>query len=678
MAYYNRAGGSQRRDDPDPDEIELVNFDEESSKDVILFLIDAGKRMQDTLVPSTATENAVPGSSLGAVKMDENAPRVSLLHRALEGAVSLMRNKLVASPRDLVGIMLYNTEDTSMAELGKTSIYEHTYMVEPVGMVDIGNLAGLIDDLDLSREDPTYLRTRYKPMVTEMRIHHAWMNAGAIIKQYAKTGSKRIFFVTQNDDPYAGKMNRDGVGRHLADMVREMAKRQVEFEPFLLETDNQPFDIGKFWGPIFAAGFQDGNMSASSMSRSQTPADLGQGPRALKLEDLDEHVAKTHTPKRVNFRGPMKFGGGCTIGVKGYGMVKKAEKGNPIKVMEDKSAESDGGPMSYLEIDVRTEQWCKDTGRTLNPSEIETAFSFGTDSSLRSKVRFSPAEVKRLRTFGQKPGIEILGFKPNTEDSLSYRDNIKISYFLYPFDEAWRNSKRFFSALLSSMIRKNVMAIGIFMRVQGQQPVFCAILPQTEERERGISPGMHLIPLPFADDIRDLPEKHAGALEAEQAQVEAAKAIIKAYSKAKEFQPEDFPNPALAHHYEVLINTALGKPLPGSGDMVDATIPNYAGIKKRVGPRIAQFNDLIGNDGRTDVVFAPSGRGGAAVASFSSADQTKLLERHANEQIAAMKVDDLKAALDFYRQPKSGRKAELVERLEQYLDKLVAKKQASG
>lgn len=42
-----------------------------------------------------------------------------------------------------------------------------------------------------------------------------------------------------------------------------------------------------------------------------------------------------------------------------YGMVKKAEKGNPIKVIEDNSAESDGGPTSYLEIDVRTEQWCK-------------------------------------------------------------------------------------------------------------------------------------------------------------------------------------------------------------------------------------------------------------------------------------------------------------------------------
>lgn len=67
---------------------------------------------------------------------------------------------------------------------------------------------------------------------------------------------------------------------------------------------------------------------------------------------------------------------------------------------------------------------------------------------------------------------------------------------------------------------------------------------------------------------------------ANDAQVAAAKALVKAFSKAGEFKPESFPNPALAHHYEVLISTALGKPLPGDQDVVDYTIPDYAQIKK--------------------------------------------------------------------------------------------------
>jgi len=69
--------------------------------------------------------------------------------------------------------------------------------------------------------------------------------------------------------------------------------------------------------PIFAAAHADGFASASS--RASTPADGSfNGARPLRIDELDAHVAQRHTPKRVNFRGPLKFGKGCTIGVKGY------------------------------------------------------------------------------------------------------------------------------------------------------------------------------------------------------------------------------------------------------------------------------------------------------------------------------------------------------------------------
>jgi len=68
--------------------------------------------------------------------------------------------------------------------------------------------------------------------------------------------------------------------------------------------------------PIFAAAHADGFASASS--RASTPADGSfNGARPLRIDELDAHVAQRHTPKRVNFRGPLKFGKGCTIGVKG-------------------------------------------------------------------------------------------------------------------------------------------------------------------------------------------------------------------------------------------------------------------------------------------------------------------------------------------------------------------------
>lgn len=95
--------------------------------------------------------------------------------------------------------------------------------------------------------------------------------------------------------------------------------------------------------------------------------------------------------------------------------------------------EDEDDPIIYKEVTTETELRCADTGRLLNPqTDIETAINFGTESTARSKVRFSPAELKRLRTFGQKPGIRVLGFKPRSH--LLFYENVKHSYFIYPSD----------------------------------------------------------------------------------------------------------------------------------------------------------------------------------------------------------------------------------------------------
>ena len=39
-----------------------------------------------------------------------------------------------------------------------------------------------------------------------------------------------------------------GVRRHLEERVAQYAARGIEFEPFLLETDEQAFDVSRFWG----------------------------------------------------------------------------------------------------------------------------------------------------------------------------------------------------------------------------------------------------------------------------------------------------------------------------------------------------------------------------------------------------------------------------------------------
>lgn len=59
------------------------------------------------------------------------------------------------------------------------------------------------------------------------------------------------------------------------------------------------------------------------------------------------------------------------------------------------------------------------------------------------------------------------------------------------------------------MLSKRKIGLGLFMPRQNTIPVFVAILPQREEFVDGRQlhpPGMQLITLPFADDVRDVPD----------------------------------------------------------------------------------------------------------------------------------------------------------------------------
>lgn len=198
---------------------------------------------------------------------------------------------------------------------------------------------------------------------------------------------------------------------------------------------------------------------------------------------------------------------------------------------------------------------------------------------------------------------------------------MKMSDSYHIFEQAWRNSVRAFSALLTGMAKKQKMALAIFCGRMNATPCFAALLPQLEERdEEGQKepPGMFVIPLPFADDIREPPEKQQNMLVgasklaallkwliahslfffsvANEEEVEAAHSIVRAYTKNSAFNPDFFPNPALNHHYKVLLAVAFNDEVPQEVD--DKTMPAYGTIRKRTGDLITEWNGVIDDDDR--------------------------------------------------------------------------------
>jgi len=277
---------------------------------------------------------------------------------------------------------------------------------------------------------------------------------------------------------------------------------------------------------------------------------------------------------------------------------------------------------------------------------------------------YTAEEIKSFRTLGLEPGIKLLGFKDRTE--LAFEDNIKHSQFIYPDEMAYSGSKRTFSALLRSMIKKKKIGLALSVTRRNSTPLFCAILPQAEKTDEGgwTDPaGFHLIPLPFADDIRAAPIEEA--FRASDEIKDAARAWIDKLSvKNGTYPPDSYPNPALAYHNAQLQASAFREEFdPESFE--DLTEPKIEMIHKRAGSLIRAWKVALVNDKSANTVIAIPGSKRKADVSVDEAEIRSKCEVGALEKL---RVDQLKEFLKAKGLPVSGKKADLIERVVEWFD----------
>lgn len=695
MPPWRSGGGPRRRgggapEDADEDEEELLEWDLPSMRDTVLWLIDAGPKMHDTMMP------------LGGEEVGKKDISVSLFHKAMQAAYLFQRSKLVNSPADHCGIMLFNTKETKVQEAGKNIAYPNSITVQTIAQVAVPPISDLKDDLQESLEQgPSYFRQKYAPADRQSRIHHALGNAEAMLFNTGKAGAKRIFFVTDEDNPMGDKKGRTEQHRLALEKVKSMTRRGIEFEPFLISTEDHEFETSHFYADLFCVYAEDDGDFIGPGSDNEGGNYLRRPWNATtKFDNLEGDVGARETPKRIIFSVPLFLGPNLTIGVKGYCTLVKATKGLPVKV-KAMEREDEDDPIVYKEVVTETALTCADTGRELDKDrDVDVAFSFGSENNMRAKVRFSQAELRKLRMFGQLPSIRILGFKPASE--LHFYENIKHAYFIYPSDAQWQNSQRAFGALLASMADKDRIAVALFAPRMNVIPTFAALIPQREERgpDGQIEPpGMYVVPLPYADDIREAPAKHRNnQLQANEEQIEAAGKVVRAFTRNSAFNPDFFPNPSLNHHYKVLLAVAFNDEVPE--EVADKTVPNYSLIQKRAGHLIEALSDTVAHDERLlsgklqDAAAAGNSGTKKRPADFSHEDEPEVKRLHVEGRIDTvrhanhvpcyidlpltsvsqqMTVIRLKAICDYYRLPSTGKKADLVQRVEQHMSALAVK-----
>lgn len=374
---------------------------------------------------------------------------------------------------------------------------------------------------------------------------------------------------------------------------------------------------------------------------------------------------------------PFEIGPGFKISVKGYNILQKQAPARSCYIY-DKGEELK--PVEGVTIKTNEE------GHTIEAETIRKAYKFAG-----TQVLFTEAEQKQLKTW-ESPVIRIIGFKP--QSLLPLWASVKKSTFIYPSEDGYVGSTRVFSALWQKLSKDKKMGVAWHIARSNAAPVLVAILPSEERLDEAtkhqIFPaGLWLYQLPFADDLRSLPPQ-ASPIPAPDILIDQMRDIVRQLQLPKGiYDPSKYPNRNLQWHYKLLQVAALHEITPD--DMEDKSVPKYRQIKKYSGEFINRWQNTLddqirkwqkenygGHDGKPlkrdaadDEDEKPAKK--VKVEKKEKGDLTSLTKEEvgklvANGTINKYTLQDLKDFLQSKGEKTTGKKADLVEKVDQWVE----------
>lgn len=629
-------------------------------KDAVLFAIDISASMLERPPLSD----------------DKKAERDSPASAALKCALHLMQQRIISNPKDMMGILLFGTEKTDLKDGDNT--FQHCYLLTDLDVPCAQDVRQLRDLLENEEEAEEIL----KPAKEPASIATVLFCANQIFTMKAPNfSSRRLFLVTDNDSPATIKQDKDTA----ITRARDLYDLGCTIDLFPISQPQQSFDRTRFYDDLVYPTSPSDPDAPAAISTATKTAKSGDGITLLK--QLLSSINSKAAPRRALFSLPFEIGPGLRIGVKGFIMIKRQEHVKSCYVWV-------GGEKPQI-VQTSTSHMADDTARVVEKTELRKAYKFGGDT-----ITFSPEEMVQIRQCFGDPVIRIVGFKPMS--MLPLWANINKATFLYPSEADFIGSTRVFSALQQKLIKSKKMALTWFVARKNASPVMAAIIPgeerYDENGEQTMPPGLWLVPLPFADDVRQCPEQPAEPRTTDEL-TDKMRIIIEQLQLPKGvYDPSKYPNPDLQWFYRILQAMALEEEVPTNPD--DKTLPKYKQIDKRCGEYIEQygqkFDEIFSVVGRSSLSSRPKAaakkRPAASAAADDDDDEPKPKKRVKKEakikdeddddgptdaqmaalndkgQITKQTVAVLKAYLSARGQSVSGKKADLVDRVQEYLE----------
>jgi ATP-dependent DNA helicase 2 subunit 1 len=604
---------------------------------------------------------------------DKKAERDSPTSAALKCAYQLMQQRLISNPNDMMGILLFGTEQTQLKDGDST--FQHCYLLADLDVPSAQDVKRLRDLVEDEEEAAQIL----KPAKNGASIATVLFCANQIFTTKAPNfSSRRLFLVTDNDYPVNIKADKDTA----VTRARDLYDLGCTIDLFPISQPDQTFDRSRFYDDlVYPTSPADPDAPVAVPSTTKI-AKSGEGISLLK--QLLSSINSKATPRRALFSLPLELGPDLRIGVKGYILIKRQEHGKSCYVWV-------GGDKPQI-VTSSTSHMADDTARVVEKTELRKAYKFGGDA-----ITFTSEEIVKIRQAFGDPIIRVIGFKPLS--TLPIWANTNKATFIYPSEVDFIGSTRVFSALQQKLLKSKRMGLVWFIARRNAAPTLCALIPAeeriNEDGEQSMPPGMWLVPLPFADDIRQFPESAEKPLKTTDELTDKMRIIIEQLQLPKGvYDPARYPNPDLQWFYRILQAMALEEELPDQPD--DKTIPRFKQIEKRCGEYIQDYGKEF-EAAYAQVAKSTFPHRGKATGKRASAEpdadekpkskrvkkEPKVKEEDNEEvglsdeqmanfnnkgQISKQTVAVLKGFLGERGQSVSGKKADLVDRVQHYLE----------
>ncbi|KAK4103672.1 Ku DNA-binding complex, Ku70 subunit [Parathielavia hyrcaniae] len=638
-------GGDEDRRPEDEGEEELDEVDYKTQKDAVLFAIDVNESML-VQPPTTHSKKAEKDSPIAA---------------ALKCAYQFMQQRIIAQPKDMMGILLFGTDKSRFRDeiggRGGTG-YPHCYLFTDLDVPaaeDVKCLKLLVEE----GEDPDEVLVPAKEPAAMANV--LFCANQVFTTNAANFGSRRLFIITDNDNPHG---NDKTAKSSAAVRAKDLYDLGVAIELFPISQGGKKFDVSKFYDDII---YRDPAAEAGSLDELKT-SKAGDG--LSLLNSLISNINSKQTPKRAYFSNlQFELAPNLTISIKGYMPLHRQHPARICYVWlggeQPQLAQSE-----TIKVDSET--------RTVDKSEVTKAYKFGGEY-----IHFKPEEAALLKNLGSK-GLRLIGFKPRS--LLPTWASVKKSIFIFPSEEHYVGSTRVFSALWQKLLAADKVGIAWFIARDNVNPVMVAIIPsRTPDEEASETPflpaGLWLYPLPFADDVRNV-ELSAPPRPADELTDKMREIVQNLQLPRAMYNPQKYPNPSLQWHYKVLQAMALDEDVPEALD--DATMPKYKQIEKRVGGYLGEWKEALADkagalmknravkrEAEDDDAPAAKRAKPAAKAAGSQMSNAQLKQALEQDTLKKMTVAQLRDVLASKGVSAVGKKADLLEKLEQWIEENV-------